>query len=226
MDNLELARNCILFKDLEPMEFQALLRCLSVQIKTFKAGEIIEEEGNKAQYAYLVLEGECKTTNLDAEGNATPIHFYEKNQIFGLEYGRLGKNFYTEEFVANKDSILMGMNLFRLLTPCENRFPRHYSVISKCLDEYVRQISKTKERICELAKLKMRDKILLFLKNNIKKTDEFVEIPYNRQELADYLGVERSALSTQLAKLKKEGIIDYNRNKFKLFKKEKDTGYN
>ncbi len=218
MDNLELAKNSILFKDLEQQDFRALLHCLSIQIKKYKRGDVIEHEGNPAKFAYLVLKGKCKTTHIDVDGSLIPGTIYIKDQIYGLEYIHFAKSNYEEELVAIEDSTLLIMNLFRLLTPCENRCFRHYHLISKCLDEYSRLITKSKERITELSQAKMRDKILIYLKNNIPSANQFYKIPYNRQELADYLGVERTALSSQLSKLKKEGLIDYKRSEFMLKK--------
>lgn len=214
MTNLELAKNCSLFKDLELQHFHALLHCLSIKIKEYKAGDIIEREGNKAKYAYLILKGTCKTTYFDINGYAIQGNIYQKDEIYGIEYFNQNENTYQEEFIAIEDSTIMIMNLFTLLTPCENRCPRHYHVINKCLSEFTRLMTKSKKRIHELSQTKMRDKILTYLKNNVAKDNNYHKIPYNRQELAEYLGVERTALSSQLSKLKKEGIIDYKKSEF------------
>lgn len=216
MDNLNLAKKCILFKELEKMDFQALLRCLYVRIKTYKAQEIIEYEGSSAKNAYVILSGHARSAYFDEVGNALPGIDFFKDSIFGLEYINIKNPVYKEEFYAVEETTVMICNLFKLLTPCENRCPRHHHVINKCILEYARLLTKEKERITELGKSKTRDKVLVYLKNNIKKTNVFVRIPYNRQELADYLGVERSALSYELSKLKKEGLIDYNKSLFML----------
>lgn len=218
MNELELLKNSILFDDIEQMEFQALLRCLNIRIKSFKSGEIIEYEGNPAKHAYLILKGHARTIYFDENGNNIPGYEYLPNNIFGLEFTTRSNNSYTEEFVAVKDTTVAICNLFRLLNPCENKCLRHTKVLSKCLSEYARLLKTAKSRIYELLQTKTREKILIYLAHNIPCDNEFHKIPYNRQELANYLGVERTALSAQLSALKKEGFIDYKKSDFMLKK--------
>ena len=76
MDNLLLAKKSIFFKKLSPLDFNAILRCLNIRIKTFKSNEIIEYEGNPAKNAYLVLSGNLRTAFFDVNGNSLSIQDY------------------------------------------------------------------------------------------------------------------------------------------------------
>lgn len=218
MDNLLLAKKSIFFKKLSPLDFNAILRCLNIRIKAFKSNEIIEYEGNPAKNAYLVLSGNLRTAFFDVNGTAIPIKDYSHDMFFGLEYIDPNISFYQEELYATEDSIVLIADLNKLFTPCENRCPRHQAIIKECIMELARTSNSSKKRISELGQQKTKDKILKYLSNTISSLQNPTKIPYNRQELADYLGLERSALSKALSDLKKDGYIDYNKSTFTRLK--------
>ncbi len=218
MDNLSLAKKSIFFKKLSPLDFNAILRCLNIRIKAFKSNEIIEYEGNPAKNAYLVLSGNLRTAFFDVNGTAIPIKDYSHDMFFGLEYIDPNISFYQEELYATEDSIVLIADLNKLFTPCENRCPRHQAIIKECIMELARTSNSSKKRISELGQQKTKDKILKYLSNTISFLHNPTKIPYNRQELADYLGLERSALSKALSDLKKDGYIDYNKSTFTRLK--------
>lgn len=218
MDNLSLAKKSIFFKKLSPLDFNAILRCLNIRIKNFKPNEIIEYEGNPAKNAYLVLSGNLRTAFFDVNGTAIPIKDYSHDMFFGLEYIDPNISFYQEELYATEDSIVLIADLNKLFTPCENRCPRHQAIIKECIMELARTSNSSKKRISELGQQKTKDKILKYLSNTITSLHKTTKIPYNRQELADYLGLERSALSKALSDLKKDGYIDYNKSIFTRLK--------
>lgn len=218
MDNLSLAKKSIFFKKLSPLDFNAILRCLNIRIKAFKSNEIIEYEGNPAKNAYLVLSGNLRTAFFDVNGTAIPIKDYSHDMFFGLEYIDPNISFYQEELYATEDSIVLIADLNKLFTPCENRCPRHQAIIKECIMELARTSNSSKKRISELGQQKTKDKILKYLSNTISSLHNPTKIPYNRRELADYLGLERSALSKALSDLKKDGYIDYNKSTFTRLK--------
>ncbi len=218
MSDLQTAKKSIFFKNLSPLDFTAILRCLNLRIKTYKPNEIIEYEGNPAKNAYLVLSGNLRTSFFDANGTAIPIRDYSKDMFFGLEYIDPKLSYYQEELYATEESTVLIADLNKLFTPCENRCPRHQAIIAECIRELARANNSSKKRISELGQQKTKDKILKYLANNIPTLHKSTKIPYNRQELADYLGLERSALSKALSDLKKEGYIDYNKSSFTRLK--------
>ncbi len=218
MNYLNLAKHSAFFKDLDQMDFNALLRCLSIRIKSYKALEIIEYEGNIAKNAYLTLVGKTRTSLIDENGKAIPCQDYTKDMIFGLEYDGIKDKAYKEEFYAVEDSVVLICDLHKLLNPCENFCPRHRAIVKKCIQALSNSATSSKLRIIELGQSKTREKVLTYLSNNLPKANKEYQIPYNRQELADYLGVERSALSACLSELKRDGLIDFNKSTFKRIK--------
>lgn len=209
------------FKDLDDLDFYALLRCLNVQIKSFYKNENIIQEGDDSNYIYIIFNGHARSYSLDIEGNRNIINDFPKDSIFGLEYYNTKQKTYKEYLLAIEDTIVIICNTYRCINPCQNRCKRHIDFTKNIFEEFSRLLVENKKRIDIICQSKTRDKILKYLRYVKAQTrKEYFTIPYNRQEMADYLGVERTALSYELSKLKAEGIIDYDKNSFKLIKKE------
>lgn len=213
MEKLSRIKKCACFKGLDTLDFNALLRCLQIRVKRCKPGEIIEYEGSIPKYAYIVLSGRARTSAFDEHGVALIQIDYTQDMIFGLEYA-LNNVPYKEEFYTVEETTLIICDLKRIISPCENRCPRHYKIMNECFKQLGHNLSESKARIRELVQNKTKDKVLTYLKRALPKPDRFYTIPYNRQEMADFLGVERTALSAELSKLQKEGYIEFNKSNF------------
>lgn len=208
------------FKDFDDLDFYALQRCLNVQVKSFYKNESIIQDGDDSNYIYIILSGHARSYSLDIDGNRNIINDFPKDSIFGLEYYNTKQKSYKEYLLAVEDTIVIILNSYRCINPCQNRCKRHIDFTKSIFEEISRLLVENKKRIDVICQSKTRDKILKYLKYVKAQTrKEYFTIPYNRQEMADYLGVERTALSYELSKLKAEGIIDYDKNSFKLIKK-------
>lgn len=221
MDRTKLIKKSKYFKNLEVLEFYALLRCLNAQVKEFVKNEIIIHDSDEINAIYIIIQGHARSFTIDLDGTLNISNDYPKDSIFGLDYYLQGKKSYFEHLLAVEDTIVLICNPFRFVSPCENRCKRHIDFMKTVFEELARQQIESKLRTSLLCINKTRDKILAFLKHIKSQTRHvYFEIPYNRQEMAEYLGVERSALSAELSKLKKDGLIDYDKNLFKLIKKK------
>lgn len=209
------------FKELEDLDFYALLRCLNAQVKTFYKNENIVQDGDDASYVYIIFSGYARSYSIDFDGNRSIINDYPKDSIFGLEYHTTKQKYYKEFLLAVEDTIVIICDSHRFINPCQNRCKRHIDFMKVVFEEAGKMFVENKKRINIICQSKTREKILTYLKNVKAQTrKEYFNIPYNRQEMADFLGVERTALSYELSKLKSEGIIDYDKNSFKIIKKD------
>ena len=214
MEKLSRIKKCACFKGLDTLDFNALLRCLQIRVKRCKPGEIIEYEGSTPRYAYIILNGRARTASFDDNGVALIQNDFTQDMIYGLEYA-FSNSLYKEEFFTVEETTLVICDLKKIMSPCENRCPRHYKVMNECFKQIGVNLNETKSRIKELVQNKTKDKVLTYLKRACPKVERFYTIPYNRQEMADFLGVERTALSAELSKLQKEGYIEFNKSSFK-----------
>lgn len=214
------ARKTIYFKKLDDQDFNAIMHCLQGRMISFKEGEYIAQTGDKISFGYLILSGIARSYTIDEAGNEFINLDYTKENIFGLNDIIIGNKYYTEDLKALTDVTVLALDSFRLINPTLNRCQRHIELLKGCFKEIGRQTQKIEEHKNILSLSKTRDKVLKFLDiyKKKKKSNSF-EIDYSRQELASYLGVERSALSAELSKLKKEGLIDFSFNHFEIKEK-------
>ena len=223
MENIKTIKKYDLFKGFEEKEIMALLRCFNVKIINFKEKKTIITAGEKISNLYLILSGYARDTWYDFDGNINTYVDYKPGEIIGLEYAANNSKTYSSTITAIEDTTILALDSFRFLNPCQNFCPRHTKIINKAYALLSKQNQTLLSRIKELSMGSTKKKVLCYL-NNVKsqtKSSEF-NIPYNREELANYLGVERSALSKELSDLQKQGFITYQKSHFKILKIKND----
>lgn len=220
MINLKIIKRCIFFKDLTDQDFSAILRCIQARGREYKEKENIVSFGDSTNFLYIVISGIAREIKLSDDGELNIGLDYKKNQIYGLDYINTKEKIYKDNLIALTDTTVLIVDRFRFLNPCDNVCRRHIILNKLTMIEISRITNEYKKRINYMAKKKTKEKVLEYLYTLAKecKCKEFY-IPYTREELAKILGVERTALSFELSKLKKEGLIDYNHNYFKVIEK-------
>ncbi len=219
MKNIKLAKKSRYFKELDEMDFNAIMHCLNSRIVSFNKGETIVNIGDSVDYAYLILSGQARSVTYDINGNIFFNFDYEKDEVFGLVEIIGQKARFAKHLFCLEDSLVLLMSRTRLINMCSNHCLRHVLLLKQLFKELARQ-NELMFNYKNLLTLKTtREKILKYLSETSKKkkSKEF-DIPYSRQDMALFLGVERTALSLELSKLKKDGLIDYNKNHFILLK--------
>ena len=141
----------------------------------------------------------------------------EPTQIFGESFACADEKKMPVDIVASEDSEILMVDCQRVIHSCSNACDFHRHIIFNLLKIVAKKNILFNQKIEITSKRTTREKLLTYLLQQAKKTgsDEF-SIPYDRQELADYLEVDRSGLSVEIGKLKKEGIIDNRKNIFKM----------
>ncbi len=192
-----------------------VLDCLGVKMQSVKKNQVIFAEGDVAKYVGLVLSGEIRMVRDDFYGNRSIIMHMEPSQLFAETFACAGLEHMPASFVASEDSDVIFIDCKRILTVCSNACSFHNRLIQNLLRIVASKNISYDRKVDITSQKSTRDKLMTFLTHESKKngSNEFT-ITYDRQELADYLGVERSAMSAELSKMKKDGIIDYNKNHF------------
>ena len=219
MENLKTIKKLYLFKNLEENEITALLRCLSVKFITFREKKRIADRFDKIENIYIITQGAARESWYNEDGDLLTSIDYHEGDIIGLEYISGARKTFSGEIVALKETQVIALNSFRLLNPCNNFCPRHTKMIINAFAYLAKQNTKLLNRIKEITMPTTKAKVMCYLANirSQVKSNTF-DIPYNRQELANYLGVERSALSKELSDLQKEGYIKFQKNHFEIKK--------
>jgi len=209
--------NTPLFKGSTPEEIRGMLGCLDAYTRHYKAGAYIHHMGDVIHYIGFVLEGRVRIENVDAWGNVNVIGTDGPGQLFGEAYAAVSDEPLMVDVVASEDSVIMFLHLQKVLTTCSRACPNHSRTSTNMTAIIARRNLELSRRIFHAAPRTIRGKVLAYLSYESERAGSLeFDIPYDRQRLADYLGVDRSALSAELSRMQKAGIIETRRSHFVL----------
>ena len=210
-----------LFQGLEREEISEVLQKFHGLIKHFSKSDYIYLAGDCVENLCVVLDGTVQMIKEDIWGEKSIIANLGAGSVFAENFlGKLGDRSVVSYFVASDSEILMlplGRALFEVNTASKASQRLMCNIVSTLADNNTRLIEKT-EILC---KKTLRSKILAYLEQEARNNDcrQFT-IPFNRTDLANYLDADRSALTRELARMKEEGLIDYNKNTFTILATE------
>ena len=186
---------------------------------TFDKNDKIISQGEPMEDVVLILKGSATAENIDDEGNISILMRVKKNELYGLEAAFTGEKFYKDSLVANEKTFVMFMNKHRLITPCENRCKRHEIVIKHVTQILADRNAMLLDKLNHMSKKTIREKLLSYFKTLASEENSYFDLPFNKTELASYLGVDRSAMCAELKRMKDDEIIDYEKRSFRLIKR-------
>lgn len=212
----ELLCDCPLFKGIGKDDISEMLECLGAKTIKYKRGQVIFSEGEPAENLGVVLSGAVKIERDDFYGNRSIISKIMSPNIFGEAFACAGVKSLPVNAVAAEDTEVMLISTLRITQTCTKSCGFHNSLIFNLLKIIADKNLMFHRRIEVTSKRTTRDKLLTYLSIQAKISGSSFTIPFNRQELADYLDVDRSGLSSEIGKLRREGVIDCVRSRFTL----------
>lgn len=214
---LEVIKKCPIFSNISTQEAEAMLGCLQGKKEEFEKGSCILQIGDTLDSVGLLLCGKAMIIQEDFWGNRNILSQIMPGQIFGEAFACSPGSVLNVSVFAEKDCLVLWLNVGRILTTCPTACEHHSRMIRNLLSDLAEKNLRLNEKLTHMGQRKTREKLMSYLSAQAQKSGNAqFEIPFNRQQLADYLSVERSAMSLELSKLKAEGIIDYDKNKFRL----------
>jgi len=205
-----------LFRDIEAADLETMLKCLGTETREVTKNEIILFAGNQPRFVGVVLTGQLYIVRDDYDGNRSLLAFITPGEVFAEALCCAGVQESPVTVIADTDSTVILLSFRRILHTCPNSCVFHTKLIENMLGLIATKNLYLQNRM-EIVTLKsIRMKVKSFLESFSSKQGRNITIPFNREELANYLCVERSALSHELMKMKKDGLIDYKKNKFML----------
>lgn len=208
---------CPLFSGIAEERIQAMLGCIGAKIKKFAKDQTVFFEGDDAKYFGIVLTGEVQIIRMDIFGNRTILANITPSQLFGESFACAGLNVFPISAVATMNCEIMLIDSKRITQSCSNACSFHSKLIFNLLNIVAKKNILFHEKIEVTSQRSTKDKLMTYLLLQAKKEgSRTFRIPFDRQELADYLEVERSGLSAEISKMRKKGIIESRRNLFKL----------
>lgn len=210
---------CPLFYGIEGKALKAMLKCVDGRILSYKKGERILKEGEKARDIGIVIEGKVQIERIDFFGNRSIVAVVECAGVFGESFACANVAKLPVDVVAVADSKVMLLDASRIITTCNNACAFHRQMIFNLLKDVAAKNLLFNQKIEITSKRSTRQKLMTYLMFQAGKYDSnSFEIPFDRQELADYLGVDRSGLSAEISKLRKEGVIKSEKRRFVILK--------
>lgn len=220
----EILSSCSLFQGVSQAEIEAMLACLGGKVvETIKDSPIFLE-GEPARFMGVVLSGAVQIVRDDYYGARSVLTVARPGELFAEAFASAGLDTMPVSVVALQSGSVMLLDCRRVLHGCTNACLFHARVIQNLLQGIARKNLRLTQKIRHMAPKTTRDKLITFLMDQAKEAGsaEFT-IPYDRQALADYLGVERSAMSAEISKLRKAGILKTTGSHFTLLMQNMET---
>ena len=216
LEELEKIKDSILIKGIKTQELSSMLGCLRGIIKKYDKGETVISEGQKLEKFGLLIEGKLQVVQYDYLGNKSVVSVIEPKQIFGEAFAYVDKISSLDVEAIEKSKVLF-LDSDKLSAPCQNCCIFHKQLVKNLLFIISNKNVNLTQKIECMSKRTTKEKLLTFLSlESIKQNSKEFTISLDRQALADYLGVERSAMSAELSKLRQDGIIECEKSWFKL----------
>lgn len=208
-----------LFNGVNTDNLNSLLSCMGSIIKSYKKDSFIMLAGDKAERIGLILKGKAKIVKEDVFGNRTIINHLGAGDIFGEVFACAGIEVVPVNVEAETDCDVMLMDYKKIITTCSSNCEFHNTLIKNMTQILADKNLYLSLKNDILSSKTTRDKLMKFFESvATQKNSLDFNIPYNREELADYLSLNRSSMSRELMKMKEEGILDYNKNHITLKK--------
>lgn len=216
-DFFDILRECPLFDRIGDESLKEMLGCLNAKERSYKKGDVVFAEGDKAKYLGIVLEGSVQLVRVDYYGNRSILTNIEPPQLFGEAFACAGLKSLPVDAVAAADTRILLLDAQRIARPCGNACPCHGQTILNLLHIVAKKNLVLHQKIEITSKRSTREKLMTYLLLQAKnaKSHTFT-VPYDRQELADYLEVDRSGLSAEISKLRNEKVLECRRSTFTL----------
>lgn len=217
---LEILRSCRLFGDIEDENLLVMLGCLGAEVRSYTKNQYIFTEGETVSHVGVMLSGTAQIVRVDFYGNRSIVTIIEPSEIFGESFACTETKSIPVNVVAEKDCEVMLIGCKKILQPCCNACEFHSQMIFNLMKSIAAKNQLLNQKIEIISKRTTREKLMTYLMIQAKQHGgNSFTISYDRQELADFLEVDRSGLSAEISKLKKENVIECKRNFFRLLEK-------
>ena len=216
-NHLSVLRSCPFFTGLNEDEILSILHCVQAVEIARQRGAYIFRAGDSTEVMGLVLSGTTLVIQEDLWGHRNILSKCGAGDFFGEPYAATPGAILNISVVAEEDCEILLLNIKRLLTACPTACDHHQKLIRNLVSVLANKILLFNDKITHVSKRTTREKLLSYLSAEAQRCgDAEFDIPYSRQQLADYLSVERSGLSAELCRMRDEGILAFHKNHFQL----------
>ena len=206
-----------LFDGIRPEDRKLMLGCIGYHIVTFRKGDIVAFEAENIRHLGIVLCGAVDMVKEDLWGNSTLLVRTRRGEVFGETFACGSDSLSTVTFLVSEDAQILFLPFDRVMHSCSMACQFHHRLVMNTVRIIANKNRDLMRKVEVVSKRSIREKLLAYLSIQAQALgSRYFEIPLGRIELAEYLCVDRSALTRELAKMKEEGLIDFDRNCFRM----------
>ena len=217
MDDLITQLKSPLFDGIQPSDMKPMLHCIGYRVGQYSKGGIIAFEGENLKHIGIILSGRVDMVKEDLWGNKTMLIRMGQNELFGETFACGKDNLSVVTFVVSEDAVVMFMPFSRVMHSCTMVCEFHHRLIENMVKLIAAKNRDLIQKVDVVSKRTIREKLLAYLSIQAQQQkSRYFESPLGRVELAEYLCVDRSALTRELVKMKDDGLIDYDKNCFRI----------
>lgn len=206
-----------LFAGVAEHEIEAMLSCLGAKKQAYKKGEYVFRQGEHLKHFAVLAEGGLHIQQDDYWGNRSIIGPIAVGEMFGEAYIAPGSGPLLNDVVAVEDSTVILFDAGRVLTTCSSACRFHAITVQNLFFAISERNRNLVQKLGHMSKRSTREKLISYLSTESQRHNSAsFTIPFNRQQLADYLSVDRSAMSNELCKMRDDGLLLFEKNSFQL----------
>ena len=210
-------RACRLLKEFSDEEFARICECMHAQELHLANKQTFIVESDPCNRIGIVVTGAVRLTRLRIDGGRNVLETIPENGVFGTTYVFRDVPTMGINMSAVGETIVLLFEIERISRPCHKVCSAHMKFVSNLLTVMSQTTFALKQKLRILSQRTIRGRLLLFLNIYAKRAkSKSFDIPFDRQALADYLCVERSALSAELSKLRAERKVESVKSHFQL----------
>ena len=206
-----------LFEGISVQDRRALLGCMGYRVRTFPKGSFVAMEDEKINQIGIILSGTVDMVKEDLWGNRTMLLRMKKNEVFGETFACGDHGNSTVTFVASQTAEILFLPFCRVTRCCTNSCEFHHRLSDNLVGIMANKNRELIRKVEVVTKRTTREKLLAYLSiQGQLQGSSTIDLPLSRVELAEYLCVDRSAMTRELMKMQQDGLIAYEKNRFKL----------
>lgn len=214
---LPVLKKSVLFSGVKEEDIRALLSCVEAKVRRYGKGEYVLQQGEYLDDIAVLTEGSLHIQNDDYWGNRSILGRISIGEIFGEAYAFSREEPLMNDVVAIEDSTVMFINAKKVISTCSSACRFHTLVVQNLFSVLSEKNKKLVQKLGHIGKRSTREKLISYLSQESKRQKSAeITIPFNRQQLADFLSVDRSAMSNELCKMRDEGLLTFRKNVFLL----------
>ncbi|MBS5284064.1 MAG: Crp/Fnr family transcriptional regulator [Clostridiales bacterium] len=218
---IQILKGMTLFQGMKEEEIRGMLTCLSAEEKRYKKGAYIYRIGDVTGRLGVLMKGSANIIKDDLWGNQTIIENIRAGQVFAETYACLKGEPLMVDVQAAEDAEVLFMDVNRILNVCSAACDFHSRLIGRLLYVLAYKNLMLTKKMDLITPKSLRERVLVYLsQESLRQGSRQFTIPFNRQQMADYLSVDRSALSAELSRMRAEGMIEFERNRFVVMERE------